>query len=783
MKPFLFGLLMLFFAMLIVNQKAQAQTIEFRGRIMDDAGTAGLKDAVAMIVRLSDSVLIDFTRADASGNFVLKNIQPDTFQLIFSYPKFGDKTYVIIGNKTDTLINFGNIALPLKTVQLSEVTVFGYKSPVYFKGDTLVYTADSFDVKPNAVVEDLLKKLPGIKVDKDGKIFAQGKAVDQVLVDGDEFFGSDPTIATKNLAASSVESVQVYEKKNEDANSESETLQVMNLQLKDDAKKGYFGKITGASDFHEYYEGELLANKFKGKQKISVFSLISNTPRSQFGWEDMWKYGIEDENMQQWEEDGVYYSSWNSNGNGGLPKTIRSGFYYSDQLTKKTKVNVNYTYGESQLETEQDLASQYLFSDTTYYTKVNGNESKRTESNSVSLGLTQKLDSVSELEFSSKFKFGNNSRYYNETDQFITSEKSLYRETSIQNDMQGDKTDINTRLEYSRDFKKKFRSLHLYYGFVYGKSDADGLLYSVNSFTDTAQTDEVTNQKFLKESNSGTHSAGLNYVEPLSKKIKAEINYDFTFNNGNQDKVTLNYFNGEYVNINDSLTNSFESSRMSNRLGLNFIYEMKKFTFRVGVKARRISVENIDNESGETLSQTVNFLLPNATYRYKFSDNTQINIRYTTNSSQPSLTQLQPVPDNSNPNALTIGNPDLLPTFTNSVSVWFNSFKPVTGNSMWTSLNFSSINNNFSNSVYYDSSGRRITQPINVDGNYNTNFYFNYTLPLFHKVIEVSPNVDASYSSNSNYVNGNKNITKNLRYNGGADISIHADPVEFTVGG
>src|SRR5204862_4342732 len=136
-------------------------------------------------------------------------------QVVISHPRFGDQTFILLGSKENTDFDLKKISLPSKSVTLSEVTVFGYADPVYYKGDTLVYTADSFDVKPNAVVEDLLKKLPGIKVDAKGKIYSQGKAVDQVLVDGDEFFGSDPTVATRNLSAESVESVQVYDKKND----------------------------------------------------------------------------------------------------------------------------------------------------------------------------------------------------------------------------------------------------------------------------------------------------------------------------------------------------------------------------------------------------------------------------------------------------------------------------------------------------------------------------------------------------------------------------------------
>jgi hypothetical protein len=201
-------------------------------------------------------------------------------------------------------------------------------------------------------------------VDSKGGITSQGKKIDQVLVDGDEFFGTDPTVATKNLAANTVESVQVYEKKNENASaSENETLQILNLKLKDDAKKGYFGKTTGASDLDRFYEGELLLNKFKGKQKISVFSLASNTPRSALNFGDAYKYGISDELNMMSGEDGVSFFFNNNNSAEGIPMTLKSGIYYSDQVSKNTKVTLNYTFNTQQVKTGTITSSQYFLTD------------------------------------------------------------------------------------------------------------------------------------------------------------------------------------------------------------------------------------------------------------------------------------------------------------------------------------------------------------------------------------------------------------------------------------
>jgi hypothetical protein len=183
--------------------------MKITGIVYDSTGTTPLKNALAMAVRVKDSLLLGFARSDEQGKFTLTHFAPDTFSLLIEHPKFDNKTYYIFGHQENWEIDIPKIIMSIRAKQLEDVVIYANKSPIYYKGDTLVYVADSFQVGENAVVEDLLKKLPGVKVDKDGKITSQGKSISQVLVDGDEFFGSDPTIATKNLAAKGVESVKV----------------------------------------------------------------------------------------------------------------------------------------------------------------------------------------------------------------------------------------------------------------------------------------------------------------------------------------------------------------------------------------------------------------------------------------------------------------------------------------------------------------------------------------------------------------------------------------------
>ena len=288
MRKFLpFILLLLVFC---VAPFANSQEMKVSGFVYDTTGVKPLRNVMVTAVRIKDSLLLGFDRTKADGSFVLKGFPIDTFSLTIEYPGLDDKIYYMFGHDANKTIDIPSIAMAAKSQELEEVIIYANKNPIYYRGDTLVYVADSFKVHEGAVVEDLLKKLPGLSVDKEGKITSQGQAIDQVLVDGDEFFGSDPTIATKNLAADGIKTVELYEKENDQGiGGSDDKIKVLDLRLKDSAKKGYFGRVSGASDFaltpinnkigtNPFYEGEMLLSRFDGSQKVSVFALATNTP-------------------------------------------------------------------------------------------------------------------------------------------------------------------------------------------------------------------------------------------------------------------------------------------------------------------------------------------------------------------------------------------------------------------------------------------------------------------------------------------------------------------------
>jgi hypothetical protein len=770
-------LFFILFCILLLSLNLKAQHMDIHGIVLDTSEQKPLQQAVAMAVRLSDSLLTGFTRTDSKGLFKIE-VPLDTYQVIISHPRFGDKTFILFGSKENNTFDLLKITLPPKSITLSEVTVFGYADPVFYKGDTLIYTADSFKVKQNAVVEDLLKKLPGIKVDADGKIYSQGKEVDQVLVDGDEFFGTDPMVATKNLAASSVESVQVYDKKNENASEsdDKETLKIMDLKLKDDAKKGYFGKVSGASDFKDFYEGELLGNYFKGKQKISVFALSTNTPKSRFDWNEMWKYNIDDGMTREYTDDGMMMT-WNNEDNDGIPRTLKTGFYYTDQLSKKTKLTLNYTYANALLDAYTETSSQYFLTDTSYKSKQILSSHKTGEKHSPNLTIVHTLDSLTEIELTSKLKYNTGSQYTSEYDAWSTNSDSITRTTFVNLSSSTKNYDWTNSAKVTRTFKKKDRKLIANYSIGLVNSNTKGILKSIDS-----SLPEITDQKKTALSDRQTHNASIAYTEPLTKKLKLEFSYDFSLSKGKQDKKTFDLLNGEYNSENSAYSNDFETERRINRIGTKLVYEIKKYSLSVGVRGRQVYASNHNVLADSTLSQTVNNILPTLVYRYKFTDNKQLTFRYTTNSNQPDLNQLQPVPDNTNPNFIIRGNPNLLPTFSNSFAVDYYTWALLSGRSLWSSVGYTTTQNGFSNDLSYDSVGRAISTPLNTDGNYYVNGYLGMSYPILNKLFKLNPNLNFNYDNRVNFINGEKNITKSFVPDANMDVELQTDTIEIHFG-
>jgi outer membrane receptor protein involved in Fe transport len=776
---YIFLVLFVCFLVFIPKGFAQNMAITIKGKVIDTTAKQGLSKALMMVIRYQDSSLVGYSRSDEKGFFAPIKVTNDTFFIIVSHPKFSDQTYFLVPAPGDTLYNFSKVVLPPKSVTLNEVVVVADKERVFYRGDTLIFNADSFKTKANATVEDLLKKLPGVRVDAKGKITVQGKQVDQVLVDGDEFFGSDPTVATKNLNANTVETVQVFEKKSDNVDSQDETVKVMNLKLKEDAKKGYFGKISAAGDYHPFYEGDLLVNRFRKSQKISVFALGSNTPRQGFDWSDADKYGLSNEFSWNYDEENDTWMNNGDNQNDGIPQILKTGFYFNDKLGKKTKINTDYTYTNRFMNTFKEQYTQFFFTDTSYNNSQINNGNKSNQSHQFNLRVTQKLDSLTDLTISPRVRIADGSNSSTQEDDFFTAENAFTRQTYIASRSVNYLSDIGGRIRLERRFKKKDRHLNVSFNTGVLSDKANGFLRTDYTYQNNA-LNTVLDQKRTSINEKRENSASIIYTEPLTKKIKLELGYDFSHAFQDINRRTLDNTGVGYDLENINQTNNFRNTRIVNRVSTKLIYEVKKYRFAFGTRLRQIEQRNINLSNNVPLNLKVQNVLPFANWRYRFNQGTSLSLDYSTNANQPDVKQLQPVSDNSDPNRIYQGNPSLKPSFGNNVRLNFYTYQGISDRNFYANGNFNNTYNAITNTLVYDSIGRAISQPVNVNGNYNANMYIGGGIPVFKEFMKVYLNVNSGINNNISFVNGQKNTTRNI--NSGSSLSLEKQEEKYEIG-
>jgi len=773
--------------MAIIGSTTVAQDLTVKGNVVDTLNKLPLTDAVVMAVRLSDSVLLDFKRTDLKGEFFFSNLPVTTIELLITHPKFDERSYFVIGTPEKKEFTIPGIILPNESQEFDEVVIFANNEPVYFRGDTLVYNADSFAVGQNAVVEDLLKKLPGIDVDEEGNISSQGKSIAQVLVDGDEFFGSDPTVATRNLGADGVESVQVYEKKNDDAeDGEDETIQVMDLKLKEDAKKGYFGRISGASDGDQtpgvanpFYEGEMLINKFNKTQKISVFGLGSNTPRSSFGWRDMNKFGLDNEEGAGFKYGGM---GGNDNTTSGIPKTLRAGFYYSDRIGKKTKIGLNYSYYNTELDATSSSLSQYFLADSSYFTDNFSNNYTTNESHRINLKFITDIDSLTYLEIRPGITIDGASQNDSSVSSFLTDESSETLRTVINNLNDSEGYSINSRAKFKRKFKKEKRLLFIKYNLAMSDNKSFGTLKSTTTYYDSIPYNDVVDQQKTNVNSSQKHTGILTFTEPLNKKFKMEFEYEYEYGLSDLSITSYNNINGEYTELVSDNSNIFKNIRQENKAGAKLIYESKKHTIKGGLRARNVAISNENLISDTLIFQNINNILPNFHYMFKPTRSKRLSFTYNTSSTQPSITALQPVQNNTDPNRISIGNPDLVPDYRHTMNLNFNTWSALSGQHIYTGLSFTMMNNAFTNATTYDSYGRTVSQTVNVNGNQFANLYAGAGFPIYKRIVKLNPNLNGSFNKYTGFIDEKENVTQNVSMSGGVRLQLDLDSLDISIG-
>lgn len=781
---------------LITVAKAQKVT----GVVQDNLELTPLAKATVSLLKPDSSTVLKESVTNNKGEFTLADVKPGSYILRISSVGYTAVKQGFIVKNAD--YDFGTIAISKAAQTLSEV-VINAATPVRMKGDTAEFSASQYKVNPDATTEDLIKKMPGVTVDRQGNVTAQGETVKKVTVDGRDFFGDDATAALRNLPSEVVDKIQVFDRLSDQAQltgfDDGNTTKSINIVTKANMRQGNFGRIYAGYGTDDRYAGGGNISFFNNARRISIIGLTNNINQQNFSSEDL--VGASGGGMRGGGGRGGGGMGGPGGGFGGggnnyfvgqqsgIAKTNSIGLNFSDAWGKKVDVSASYFFNNSNLSNNQIINRQNIIQgNTTYYDDTTTSHSENFN-HRLNVRLTYKIDSANQLIFTLGSSYQKNNAFLNDNGvntmgdhQQITSQ-TLNPTTSDLTGFNG-----NANILFRHSFKKMGRSISINVGT--NLSDRTGHTYNdaINTYYKPgAQIDTVfrfTNQK----SHTNNYNVNLVYTEPIAKNTQLQINYNPATQKSNSNQSTYDYDHstGKYDVFNSVLSNIYDNTYNTQNAGV---------TFRRGDKNNMVSLggsyQYSDLFSSNGIHFTFNNFLGNAMARIKTGTYGSLMLNYRGSVSAPSITQLQNVINTSNQLFYSTGNPDLLQQYTHRLMTRFSYSNRVTQQSFFANAFVSVMENYVTNATYtatQDSTlapgvilhkGSQLTKPINLDGYFNARTFFTYSAPL--KFIKTNLNMNAgfSYAKQPGLVNEVKNISNSYNYNVGvvlaSNISEHVD--------
>ncbi|RRB06557.1 outer membrane beta-barrel protein [Larkinella rosea] len=796
-------LLLPFCLLLISYTTAVSQSL--RGSVVDSTTRKPLMEATVSLLSIRDSSVVTFMITNGDGAFTFHKVAAGTYRILITYVGYRNKSKRITITSEKPVTEAGTFEMTTQAVNLNEVVVKQEGPPIVIKQDTVEFNANSFKTQPNAMVENMLKKLPGVEVDRDGTIKAQGQEVKKVLVDGKPFFGDDPKMATRNLPADIIDKIQLFDQQSDQSQfsgiDDGDRNKTINLVTKKDKRKGYFGQQSIGAGPNETsddvrYAARLNLNRFNGNQQISLIGQANNINQQGFTGQNMFGGGAGlGANFGGGGRGGGGNNGGNSN---AITRTLAGGLNYRDQWGKKADIAASYFLNDLNTVTDQQSRRQYALPDTSYQVNQNSTSRNQVTSHRFNMRLNFQLDSMTTLRITPGFTMQNSEYQSINRSQTLTNDAiasvqqldsaNLINTSNTNYNSTGNGISGNNNALLMRKFKRKGRTLSLNWSLAVNNQNTDGINQSVNAFfgQTSGRKNQNINQRNEQTSKSVTNSINLTYTEPLSLSKTLEFHYSYS-NNRNTSNRTVNDFDEltkDYSVFNPTLSNNFVNNYMTNRLGSTFQNKRLKYTYALGFDMQQADLQSDNRTTDVELRKSFTNLLPNALFTYTFSKNRTLRFNYRSRTNAPSVSQLQPVPDNTNPLNIRLGNPNLKQEFTNTVSLNYNTFQQTTFRSFFAMLNATQTNNKIVNATTFTNQGAQTTQPVNTNGYYTVSGF----LGLGRRIQPIKANVNLTSNVNFNrgvsLVNQQTNRSQNWTFSQGARINSNFDDkLEFGVSG
>ncbi len=736
------------FAFLLISAAGISQSVgTIKGKLADSTNKQSLKDASVTVLDARDSTMEVFGLSKADGSFNLTNIPFGKFIVQIKFQGYDPVNKNVTFAAGSTTIDMGTIYLKTAANELAGVTVSA--SVMRMKNDTIEVSASSFKTKPNAVAEDLLRKIPGMEVGKDGTIKSQGETVQRVLVNGKRFFGDDPKMATKNLPPDVIDKIQVFDDQSDQSKftgfDDGNRVKTINITTKKDMRKGTFGKaVLGAgSKINDEIrlDNSFNLNVVNGDKQWNFIGQANN---------------INKQNFQQQNIGGG--RGGNGGGGGGfggaaggstgITDVLAGGFNYRDVWGKNIDAYGSYFYNRPKVFVDQSTITETILGDSTNMAKSFSKSNSRNENHRFTFNIENRLDSNNSLIFRPNIAFQNSN-----PDNVSTSTTTRTPGNVLINSVDSRSSSYNSgyningsNLSLRHKFAKKGRTISLEVGLSASENNGDGNLYSLNKYS--SKPSDTLNQHYIDSAKSLTLSPTLSYTEPIGRNQMLELRYAYQYQDNTSINKTYQFDNisQKFATFDSLFSNSYKYTSNSSTANLSWRIQQTKFNMSVGAGVQFLDINSLNTTKNVLVARNFVNFTPSVNFTYNFTRTKSLRLFYNGRSGLPSASQLQPVVTTSDKINFQVGNPNLSPQFTNSLRVLYTSFDPFTQRIIFATINATATQNDIQSSIVQDpKTGGRTTTYVNLNGTYNVSGYFSYGFPI------KSPKSNLTLQTNLNY--------------------------------
>ena len=757
------------------------------GIVVDDTDSSAMINATLRILTRRDSAYVAGGMSDNDGRFSFSGLKAGKYLVEASYLGYQTLRKGFVRRTDADKVRLDTLRLYSSSIRLKETEVVGVKTEVRVAQDTVEYNAGSYKTQPTAVVEDLLKRLPGVEVSSDGKITAQGKEVTKILVDGKEFFSDDSKVASKNIPASIVDKLQVIDRKSDLArltgvdDGEDET--VINLTVKKGMKQGWFGNANAGYGTDDRYSGNFMVNRFVNDNQISILGNANNINEIGFsGPGDRFRrFG----------------------GMNGINNAQSLGLNFNVGNDDKFRAGGDLMYSHTNQHTTKKTNKQYLFADSTSYENSASNSYDRNHNIRGDFRLKWEADSFNTLEFRPSFNLSFNDSESSDSARVNAGDAVQTLVNRSRNDVTSNGTsyEFGGELVYNHRLRSNpARSFSVQGTYRYSNTQEDETTYAVNQFFQVAGEDETRDQQTDNHKWTSRVGTRLTWTEPLGDVRKGRaltfayrMNYYFnnadklvydinsTYNVSRAMKMTEQTY-GVLTNpvaalaiaestgsltptLNEEQSNRFRNDQFDQSLRIGFQQNSRTLRFNAGlsVNPTMMRSEDLINTARNIPERWVWNFAPFMRLRYSFTKTHSLALDYRGSTQSPTMAQLQPVADLSDPLRVVVGNPNLVPAFQHRLNARYNNFNQESQRSIMAFAGFSTTRNSIVSKTTYDNeTGRQTTTYDNVNGVWSADGMMMFTSPLRNKNWQFANNVFFRYNHAVGYNNGELNKSGSL---------------------